>query len=61
MLAGFVQAVNPAAVNAKPWPGGPSIPDLAALGVAGLARCVSLAGDPAFFERYLADTQQDCL
>ncbi|HKS49256.1 MAG TPA: hypothetical protein VJT49_29940 [Amycolatopsis sp.] len=48
-------------MNAKPWPGGPSIPDLAALGVAGLARCVSLAGDPAFFERYLADTQQDCL
>jgi 2-methylisocitrate lyase-like PEP mutase family enzyme len=55
VLAEFVEAVSPAAVNANPPPGG-TIADLAALGVAR----VSLGAGPwrathAFFEGYLSE------
>jgi 2-methylisocitrate lyase-like PEP mutase family enzyme len=56
LLAEFVKAVSPAAVNGNPLPGTTSIADLATLGVAR----VSLGGGPwratrAFFQQYLAD------
>jgi len=56
LLAEFVRAVSPAAVNGNPLPGSTSLADLATLGVAR----VSLGAGPwravrAFFERYLAD------